>query len=102
MHIVKRYTILFLFLLFNFLDFVFTWVGVKLNIIQEGNPILDKMLTQTPILFLILKLIIAPLAILIIFIGAQQRKWIKKVLNFTLCLYGVVIFFASFLLLPIL
>lgn len=75
--------------LFNLADGLFTYIGLRLQLISESNPLMEMIWNISPILFLFCKVILSFLlfCISMLFITKYQKTW-TCVLIIPLSIYG--------------
>ncbi|WP_375709396.1 DUF5658 family protein [Niallia sp. NCCP-28] len=81
----------FLFLLLSFLngaDAIFTYIGLRYNLILEANPLMNNLWILSPSLFLFCKLFLSFLliALAFFFTTKNRRNW-YVILSIPLCFY---------------
>jgi len=67
---------LFLLYALNLLDLFFTFIGLKLFLIEEANPIMAYLYEISPALFILIKAIIVLMGIVIISL-IYHKKWVR-------------------------
>ena len=59
----------------NIADGLITYIGLELNIIEEGNPLMDSAYSHSSWLFILIKLVIVPSALIFVYkVGSKTNS----------------------------
>jgi hypothetical protein len=76
----------------SLIDLILTALGLKIGIIDEGNPFMKNMLEISPVLFVTLKIALTLFFLIIISKYGPNYEWTKPAVSFVLVAYlGVMI-----------
>ncbi|KAB7671196.1 DUF5658 family protein [Bacillus sp. B1-b2] len=77
----------------NLFDGIFTYIGLRLQLITEANPLMHFMWTTSPSYFLISKTILSLLLLYLAYSFSTKHTHVWKfILSVPLCLYTAVFF----------
>ncbi|MBZ5749688.1 DUF5658 family protein [Metabacillus rhizolycopersici] len=78
----------------NIIDGILSYIGLKLDLIEEVNMIMNWLYDQNPIYFLMIKMLLSLLLyLLVIFRKIPANSWIYMLLVFGAVVYTIILFF---------
>ncbi|MEZ0536597.1 DUF5658 family protein [Caldicellulosiruptoraceae bacterium PP1] len=88
---IKYFLLILSLYLLNFIDAIFTYIGIKYSFIYEANPIMRFLIVKNPLYFLIFKVFFVMMCLSLIFIYISKYKYLIIAVNIILLQYSLVV-----------